>query len=617
MVRTGARRHRPGPRRAVGAVPATIRTFPNVTGFAPAQSPALAQPRRRAPGAQNGPVRLTFQRQFTLAFSLLFGLLAALVGLGAVSVDRLHASLDVVERARATLAVSQRVRDALFDAELALGAGDAARGTAALARAAADADALLAIDTGHPEHLRLHAQLQAHIRARTFEGAQGVLQALAEDEMGLMLEGRRHGLRNMSQVLVAGSVLALFAVALLAGSAVLVQRELRRREHALTEEERMRAVLGQRVAERTDELQRALASLAQSESELRRLLSLLPESVLVHDGERIAFANDAACRLFGTDAQTLTARSVDSLFHAESQALVRERVQALRTDADLLPPVEETIVTADGSTRRVETTSAHIEAGDGPALVSVMRDVSELHRARRELARSRDELRRLVANQEQVREDERVRIARELHDDLQQTLAAIKLDLVSAAGLVRQGSPQVTPLLESLGELVGNAIVSTRRIVNDLRPQLLDELGLVAALRSLATQFERRNAIKVRMVVAGLEEDEAVPPGVSICLYRVAQEALQNVAKHAQATQVEMRLAHTAAGRLRLRVRDDGRGLGSASATDEHSFGLIGMRERVRALQGELHVAGHPGAGTSVEASLPWAREAATQAPAA
>ncbi|HET9822794.1 MAG TPA: PAS domain S-box protein [Burkholderiaceae bacterium] len=559
---------------------------------------------------------LTFQRQFTLAFGLLFGLLAALVGLGAVSAARLHASLDAVERARETLVLSQRVRSALFEAELAAGAGDAARGVASLARAWTDAAALRAIDTTHPEHGALHAQLQDHLQARRLGPARAVLQALVDDEAGLLLDGRRRGVRSMELALITGSVLALFAAALLAASAVLLQRELRRREHARSEEERLRTVLEQRVSERTDELQRALTSLAQSESRLRRLLSLLPESVLVHDGDRIAFANDAACRLFGMDAQALAARPVASLFHPDSRALVGERVQALRAGTDLLPPAQEAIVTADGSTRHVETTSARIDAGDGPAIVSVMRDVSELHRARRELALSRDELRRLVANQEQVREGERVRIARELHDDLQQTLAAIKLDLVSAAALARQGSPQVAPLLEELDELVGNAIVSTRRIVNDLRPQLLDELGLVAALRSLAAQFEQRNAITVRVVVVGLDEDEAVPPGASICLYRVAQEALQNVAKHAQATHVELRLAYTAAGRLRLRVRDDGRGLDVGRAADEHSFGLIGMRERVRALHGELHIAGRPGTGTTVEASLPWAREAAEETPA-
>jgi len=357
---------------------------------------------------------------------------------------------------------------------------------------------------------------------------------------------------------------------------------------------------------------RAQAALRESEARLRRLLALLPEAVLVDTGERITYANEAACRLFGAPADWFDTHRPDELLHPESRVAVQARRDALRSGAEAQPLAEERILRADGSARTVETTVTPIDEHGTRAVLVVMRDVSELRRAQRELARSRDELRRLVANQERVRESERVRIARELHDDLQQTLAAIRLDVVGAAAQLQQRPAAVAQTLAAIDELVGDAIVSTRRIVNDLRPQLLDELGLVAALRSLAAQFSQRTGLRVHVSVAGLDEDQALPPTVSICLYRVAQEALNNVAKHAQATTVELQLQRQGRKRLVLRVHDDGQGMSPALADKPQSFGLLGMRERVRALAGELRIDSSPRAGTTIEALLPWTPDAVT-----
>jgi PAS domain S-box-containing protein len=357
------------------------------------------------------------------------------------------------------------------------------------------------------------------------------------------------------------------------------------------------------------ERHRAQAALRASESRLQRLMALLPDAVLVAAGERITFANEAACRLFGAPWAWFETRHPLELMHPDSRPDMQARAEALQLGTETPRMVEEKIVRADGSARTVETTTTPIEDHGMRAILIVMRDVSELRRARRELARSRDELRRLVANQERVRESERVRIARELHDDLQQTLAAIRLDVVGAAAQLQQRPDAVAPTLAAIDELVGNAIVSTRRIVNDLRPQLLDELGLVAALRSLAAQFAQRTGLHAHVSVTGLDEDQALPSTLSICLYRVAQEALNNVAKHAQATTVELQLLRQGRRRVLLRVRDDGRGMAPSLADKPQSFGLLGMRERVRAFDGELRISSAPHAGTTIEASLPWTPE--------
>jgi signal transduction histidine kinase len=236
----------------------------------------------------------------------------------------------------------------------------------------------------------------------------------------------------------------------------------------------------------------------------------------------------------------------------------------------------------------------------------VLRDVTELAEARRALADSHDELQRLVAAQDRVQEDERKRIARELHDDLQQTLAAIRIDLVAIEQRLTTAPQTVTPLLQETSELAANAIDSTRRIINDLRPQMLEDLGLVPALEVLTTQFSRRSGIHCRIREHDdLGRDVPLPPVVATALYRVAQEALGNVAKHAQASKVWILFTRAVDGRVALRISDNGQGMVMDQPRKPASFGLLGMQERVRALGAALRVHSESGSGTTIEVQVP------------
>ena len=226
---------------------------------------------------------------------------------------------------------------------------------------------------------------------------------------------------------------------------------------------------------------------------------------------------------------------------------------------------------------------------------------AELRRAQAALEASYGRLRRLVAAQEAVREDERKRIARELHDELQQALAAIRLELSGVAGLLPGSPERALAQLAAVDGLVGSALVATRRMVNDLRPQVLDDLGLVAALESLASHFGQRAGVNcVFRADEGLD-DLALSPEVATCLYRVAQEGLQNVAKHAQAGRVTLSLSLDAGGRLAMAIADDGRGMTDSDQHKEHAWGLLGMRERIQALGGELRVTSAPAQGTRID----------------
>jgi len=221
-----------------------------------------------------------------------------------------------------------------------------------------------------------------------------------------------------------------------------------------------------------------------------------------------------------------------------------------------------------------------------------------------------DQLRQLSTRLEEAREDERTGIAREIHDQLGQGLTVLKMDLAwivrrasSPAGLARE------PLLAKLGELLGQAdqiIAEVRRISAELRPGILDDLGLDAALVWAASEFERRTQIAC-IVRTGLADDERVQRDVATAIFRVFQEALTNVVRHANAHRVDVWLEETRDA-LELRVHDDGVGIHDEAIADPRSLGLLGIRERARRLGGEVSFRRGDAGGTVVTLRVPLSR---------
>jgi PAS domain S-box-containing protein len=238
--------------------------------------------------------------------------------------------------------------------------------------------------------------------------------------------------------------------------------------------------------------------------------------------------------------------------------------------------------------------------------VITVRDVTELRQARQKLERYSRNLRALVNQMHTIEEAERQRIARELHDELQQKLAAILLDLANLGDHMDDGRPGGKALLGDLESLVGHALESTRRIVRDLRPQLLDELGLSAALESMGANFESRTGVRTEVEILGAERADAELGALAAtALYRVAQESLNNVLKHARARFVHLMLDATAPHQIELSVTDDGVGIPGEHRAKPSTYGLQGMAERMRALGGRLVIVPQPEGGTMVQAIVP------------
>lgn len=222
--------------------------------------------------------------------------------------------------------------------------------------------------------------------------------------------------------------------------------------------------------------------------------------------------------------------------------------------------------------------------------------------AEQALRDSREELRNLASHLESVREEERTRLAREIHDELGQAMTALKMDI---AWLNRKLNPQQDPLHEktlSMQGLIDATIRTVQRLSGELRPGLLDDLGLSAAIEWQSEEFQKRTGVPCAVRVD--LQDTTLSRKHATALFRVFQETLTNVIRHAQATRVEVRL-QAEGERVVLEVADNGKGITEKETEDPKAFGLIGMRERVLAFKGEFAIIGRPGRGTTVTVTIP------------
>lgn len=263
--------------------------------------------------------------------------------------------------------------------------------------------------------------------------------------------------------------------------------------------------------------------------------------------------------------------------------------------------MDSRMLCADGSERFVYLQGEPIPGGlTNPGMRGTLQDITERKRTELALIESRRQLRELSSHQKTLIEEERKRIAREVHDELGQRLTALKMEI----SLLRLGfgnNPELFHIAEEMRTLADSTIDVVRQIASNLRPAALD-LGLVAAIEWLAEDLQLRSEIRCELEI-GSEEilmDE-LPATVA---FRVVQESLTNVARHSGASAVRIALSE-AGGQLHLCIHDNGKGFDPAAAAPREGFGLLGMRERVLALNGSLRVDSAPGHGTTVSIDIP------------
>ncbi|NIW09715.1 MAG: hypothetical protein GWN33_03720 [Gammaproteobacteria bacterium] len=219
-----------------------------------------------------------------------------------------------------------------------------------------------------------------------------------------------------------------------------------------------------------------------------------------------------------------------------------------------------------------------------------------------ELRRLTEQLRELSARLQSVREEERTRIARVIHDELGQTLTGLKMDVAWLQRHLDQPQPALLEKTQAMSDLIDTTIQTVRRISTELRPGILDDLGLVATIEWQLQEFQTRTGIESKLSSA--PEETTLDADGSTTVFRILQEILTNIVRHAQATQVEATLEETAVF-LTLQVQDNGRGITESEIHSPKSIGLLGMQERARLRAGAIQFQGTPGKGTVVTVRLP------------
>lgn len=334
--------------------------------------------------------------------------------------------------------------------------------------------------------------------------------------------------------------------------------------------------------------------------QVEAVIELLPMAVWIANDGHVCCANSAAARLAGSATRHgVVGRSVRSLLHADAHAELQRQTEAVLAHPGTLVSLHAALLRRDGLPCEVEIALSALPDHGTSTLQMVIHDVTGRQREVQELQRSRQALRRLSANIVEGREAERRRIARELHDELGQGLSALKLDLCAFADdtLPEGQRARVQRMQARLDE----TMAAVRRIALDLRPQMLDDLGLSAAVEWLVRDFSRRTGLRCTMQ---LDDIGALGDQAGIALYRMVQEALTNVLRHAHASSVHVELRRDA-DRVWVSVRDNGVGLGPGLPAHDSQFGLLGMRERADMLGGQLQIESLERGGTCVRMQLP------------
>ena len=351
--------------------------------------------------------------------------------------------------------------------------------------------------------------------------------------------------------------------------------------------------LQQREAER----QRAAATQAR----LTAILEATTDFVATADPEgQVLYCNRAGRRMLGLgDEEDVTGVRIGDTHPAWAAAIVWTEGIPAALRAGVWSG-ETAFLSRDGREIPVsQVILAHLSrSGQVEYLSTIARDITERKQAEEDLRKSRGELRALAAHLESVREEERSTIAKEAHDELGQGMAGLKFDLAWMASRLPEAPPALRDKAREMSGQLDAMISVVRRLTEELRPSLLDTLGLVEAIEWQGQEFQARTGIEC--VVTAAEELPLLEGPQVTALFRICQEALMNVARHAQASRVRIRLEEEA-DQLVLAVEDNGRGITDEEIVRGSSLGLLRMRERALLLNGELIVTGRPGVGTTVQ----------------
>ncbi|HEC13965.1 MAG TPA: PAS domain S-box protein, partial [Acidiferrobacteraceae bacterium] len=401
-----------------------------------------------------------------------------------------------------------------------------------------------------------------------------------------------------------------------------VVRDITVRKQVEEELRKHRDRLEERVRERTSELwmrnkqlQSEVVERKQSERQLK-MQTLRNEIILetTQDGfwmvdldGKICDVNEACCRMLGYTREQLLEMGVADVEASESPQKANMHIQKIMVQGS--DRFETRHRCQDGAFIDLDVSVSLVDFDGERFFFTFFRDIGERKQDQRELENSRRQFRDLAIHLQTVREEERARLARDVHDEIGQVLTALNMDVHWLRERIPEHEEDMRRKILSMLPLIASIITSVQRITSELRPAMLDELGLGPAIQWYLEEFQQRTGIECEWV---MELDEAqLDSARATAVFRILQETLTNVARHSGAGRVSLDI-NKGADHLEMRITDDGRGICPSAASADNAFGLLGMKERALAFGGSVDIEGHPGKGTTVLLRLPLDTRSAT-----
>jgi PAS domain S-box-containing protein len=341
------------------------------------------------------------------------------------------------------------------------------------------------------------------------------------------------------------------------------------------------------------EQKQAELELLKNEEKYRTLVEQAVDAIALYDAKgKILDVNTGSVNLLGYSKEELIGMSLKEI-------LTEEEIRENPVRYDVLQQGNSTVKQRkmrrkDGTIIETEVRSQQLPDG---RFLSVIRDLTERIKAERELTASYDAIRKLTEHLQNIREEERTNIAREIHDELGQQLTVLKMDISWLKKKIGASDENVNRKIKDLLSMLDDTVRTVRRISSELRPSLLDDLGLIAAMEWHLREFEQRSGIKT--IFRTSEYNLQLPDGIRTGLYRIFQESLTNVARHAGAENVEVTFDYQHPDII-LRIIDDGSGFSKKMIENKRTLGILGMKERTAMMGGKYEIESEPGKGTVV-----------------
>ena len=359
--------------------------------------------------------------------------------------------------------------------------------------------------------------------------------------------------------------------------------------------------------ERMLNAQRLLEEKRQAEARFRTLVEQIPAITYIWSSadDRVTYVSPQIEMLGFSAEEWLSGPPFhETYLHPDDREPVRQAVAVSRREGGPLR-VEYRLIAKNGDVFWLREEGQIVKDGSlRPPFQGILLDVTQSKLAEQTLQQSQAELRSLAAHQENIKEEERKRIAQEIHDELGSLLTGIKAYVSVSVERSVQAGGSADALLIDATHLADEAIGAVRRVITDLRPSVLDQLGVWEAMRWYSTQVQARSDLVCDCTIDATLSALPIDAEVSTAIFRIVQEALTNVVRHADASFASVR-AEAKNDEIVIEVKDDGKGMGSDGPVSGRSWGILGMHERARRFGGSLTISGQAGLGTTVELRIP------------